>query len=110
MKTRLAGLLLALGCAVAGAQSLPYGVSINDLAAFRQADGLSVITGTVRNYGKRPVHGLSVTFVLYDAAGREVGRTSDQREAPLAPGETWLVRATTPHAFTRFTALDIKSQ
>jgi len=110
MKKHLACLLLMLAAATAAAQSLPYGVSINDLAATRQADGSSVITGLVSNHGDKPVQGLSVTFVLYDAQGREVGRTTGQRDTPLPPGESWQVQATTPHAFTRFTAMDIQAR
>ncbi|CAP44885.1 FxLYD domain-containing protein [Bordetella petrii] len=112
MKKILATLALAsvLAAATAAAQSLPYGVSISNLAATRQADGSSVITGVVSNHGDKPVQGLSVTFVLYDAQGREVGRATGRRDTALAPGETWQVLAPTPHAFTRFTALDIKAQ
>ena len=110
MKKLLVSLLLAMASAATAAQSLPYGVSINNLAATRQADGTSVITGTVTNHGEQPVQGLSVTFVLYDAQGNEMGRTTGQRDTPLPPGQAWQVQATTPHAFTRFTAMDIKAQ
>ncbi|HYG41727.1 MAG TPA: FxLYD domain-containing protein [Bordetella sp.] len=110
MKQIFACLILTAASAMAAAQSLPYGVSINGLAATRQADGTSVITGTLANHGDKPVQGLSVTFVLYDAQGNEVGRTTGRRDAPLAPGESWQVQATTPHVFTRFTAMDIKAQ
>ncbi|MBO1112104.1 FxLYD domain-containing protein [Bordetella petrii] len=110
MKKILASLALAAASAAAAAQSLPYGVSIDNLAATRQADGSSVITGIVSNHGDKAVQGLTVTFVLYDAQGREVGRTTGRRDTALAPGENWQVLATTPHAFTRFTAMDIKAQ
>jgi len=110
MKKPLACLLLMLAAATAAAQSLPYGVSIDNLAATRQADGMSVITGIVANHGDKPVQGLSVTFVLYDAQGREVGRATDRHDAALAPGATWQVHAATPHTFARFTALDIKAR
>ena len=110
MKMILASLALAVASATAAAPSLPYGVSINELAAVRQADGSSVITGIVSNHGDKPVQGLSVTFVLYDGQGREVGRATSRRDAALAPGENWQLQAVTPHAFTRFTAMDIKAQ
>lgn len=110
MKRRLACLLLAAASAIAGAQSLPHGVSIDNLSATRQADGTSALTGIVSNHGKEPLPRLSVTFVLFDAQGREVGRTVGTRDTPLAPGESWQVMATTPQAFTRFTALDIKTE
>ncbi|MBO9353213.1 ASCH domain-containing protein [Bordetella petrii] len=109
MKKTLASLLLAVASA-ASAQSLPHGVSINNLAATRQADGTSLITGVVSNHGERPMQRLSVTFVLYDAQNHEVGRATDERDTPLAPGESWQVQASTPHTFTRFTAMDIKAQ
>ncbi|MBV7483009.1 FxLYD domain-containing protein [Bordetella sp. BOR01] len=110
MKKTLACLLLATASAMAAAQSLPYGVSLGDLAATRQADGTSIITGTLSNHGDKPVQGLSVTFVLYDAQGNEVGRTTGRRDTALEPGASWQVQAATPHAFTRFTAMDIKAQ
>ncbi|OZI16360.1 hypothetical protein CAL19_16855 [Bordetella genomosp. 7] len=110
MKQLFACVLLAAASALAGAQSLPYGVSIDNLAATRQADGTSSISGTVVNHGDKPLNRLSVTFVLFDDQGREIGRTGATRDMPLAPGETWQLVATTPHTFSRFTALDIQAQ
>ncbi|MCD0502149.1 DUF3426 domain-containing protein [Bordetella petrii] len=110
MKKILACLLLAAASAIAAAQSMSHGVSIKDLAATRQADGVSVISGTLTNHSDKPVAAPSVTFVLYDAQGKEIGRAEGKRDTALAPGESWQVRAMTPLVFTRFTAMDIKAE
>ena len=51
-----------------------------------------------------------LTFVLYDAQGREVGRVNDDVIGPMAPGQIRLVKAITPLQFTRVTVLDIRAQ
>lgn len=108
MKAYLASLLLCLAAATANAQSLPYGITLGDLKAVRDATGVSVITGSLVNHGTQHLQRLSVTFVLYNAQGQEVGRIFDRFEGPLAPGQVWQIRTTTPEPFARFSALGIR--
>lgn len=111
MKKYLASLLLSLASAGASAQSsLPHGVSIQDLGATRQADGVWIITSTVSNHRDTAVTGLSVTYALYDAQGKEIGRVTGRRDTPLAPGDSWHSQTPTTTNFTRFSAKDIQAQ
>ena len=113
MKKILAALLLALpliNTPALAQSSLPHGVSINNLAATRQADGVWVITSAVSNHRDQPVNGLSVTYALYDAQGNKIGQVTDQRASPLAPGDTWQAQTTTTQDFVRFSAKDIRVQ
>jgi len=100
MKTRLASLAAALLLAATGAlaQSLPYGVTLGNLQATRDAAaGVSTITAWV-------------VFALYDSQGREIGRVKEQSIGPIAPGEIWQIRSTTPQPFERFSAIEIKAE
>ncbi|WP_144632157.1 FxLYD domain-containing protein [Bordetella genomosp. 13] len=111
MKTRFAALLLALAAGSATAQSLSYGVSVSNLQATRDTTmGQTTITGTVTNNGDRLLPAPSIVFALYDANGAEIGRVAQRAEAPLPPGASWELLATTPQSFSRFTAVDVKAE
>ncbi|WDI08849.1 FxLYD domain-containing protein [Bordetella pertussis] len=51
-----------------------------------------------------------VVFALYDSQGREIGRVKEQSIGPIAPGEIWQIRSTTPQPFERFSAIEIKAE
>ena len=104
-------LLLAGLSGAAGAQSLTYGVTLGNVQAVRDINmNVSTITGSLANQSGRPISSAVLTFVLYDAQGREVGRVNDDIIGPMAPGQIRLVKAITPLQFTRVTVLDIRAQ
>lgn len=112
MKTAIAAFALLAGtCCAANAQEPVYGVTLGNVQAVRDADrNQSAITGMLANLSARPVSNAMLTFVLYDAQGREVGRLRNDVPGPLAPGEIKQIRAVTPLQFTRVTALDVAAQ
>ncbi|ARP79333.1 FxLYD domain-containing protein [Bordetella genomosp. 6] len=113
MKIRLASLTAALLLATTGAlaQSLPYGVTLGNLQATRDATaGVSTITGSLSNQGAKRIGRAWVVFALYDSQGREIGRVKEQSIGPIAPGEIWQIRSTTPQPFERFSAIEIKAE
>ena len=113
MKTFLASLLVLFSLSGAGASaqsSLAHGLSIQDLSATRQPDGVWVITSAISNHRDTPVNGLSVTYALYDAQGKEIGRATGRRDTPLPPGDTWQAQTSTTLDFTRFSAKEIQAQ
>lgn len=113
MKTLLASLIVLfslLGASAVAQSSLPQGVSIANLGATRQADGVWIITSALSNHRDTPVNGLSVTYALYDAHGNEIDRVTSRRDAPLAPGDTWNAQTPTHTDFTRFSAKKIEAQ
>ncbi|KOF55341.1 hypothetical protein AD428_01275 [Achromobacter sp. DMS1] len=111
MRTAMA--VLALLAALAGplhAQSLAYGVTLGNLQAVRDASrNESVITAVLANQSGRDIRNVRVTLVLYDAAGREVGRVHEDRLGPMADGEIKQLKAVTPLEFSRVTALDVQA-
>ncbi|QNK00709.1 FxLYD domain-containing protein [Dyella telluris] len=54
--------------------------------------GRNKVVGTLTNTGRAPVHSAKVSFRLYDAKGRVVGRASDEVH-DLRPGHTWKFHA-----------------
>ncbi|OZI68060.1 FxLYD domain-containing protein [Bordetella genomosp. 1] len=111
MKKRIAALLLSLAASAAAAQSLSYGVNLGNLEAVRDNNTAeTVITGTLANLSNKRIEHAEVEFALYDADGREIGRIRDASDKPLDPGEVWQVRASTPLAIARFTAVHIKAE
>ena len=112
MKLAVASLVLLAGLSgAAGAQSLAYGVTLGNVQAVRDINmNVSTITGSLANQSGRPISSAVLTFVLYDAQGREVGRVNDDVIGPMAPGQIRLVKAITPLQFTRVTVLDIRAQ
>lgn len=112
MKLALASLVLLTGLSgAAGAQSLAYGVTLGNVQAVRDTNiNMSTITGSLANQSGRPISSAVLTFVLYDAQGREVGRVNDDVIGPMAPGQIRLVKAITPLQFTRVTVLDVRAQ
>lgn len=112
MKLALASVVLLAGLSgAAGAQSLAYGVTLGNVQAVRDATmNVSTITGSLANQSGRPISRAVLTFVLYDAQGREVGRVNEDVIGPMAPGQIRQVKAITPLQFTRVTVLDIRAQ
>ncbi len=104
-----AAVLLCLS-AHAAAQNLPHGVTLGNLQATRDnIAGQTVITGTYRNQGQTRIIQAAVTFALFDANGKEIGRISSQSPIPLDPGDLWHIRASTPMTFQRFTAIEVRA-
>lgn len=112
MKLALASFALLAGLsAAAGAQSLVYGVTLGNVQAVRDVNqNLSAITGLLSNQSARPINSAMLTFVLYDAQDREIGRVRDDIVGPLAPGQIKQIRAVTPLQFTRVTALGVDAR
>lgn len=103
--------VLASACAAAGAQSLAYGVTLGNVQAVRDSTrNVSTITGFLANQSERPVNSVLLTYVLYDAQNREVGRVSEDIVGPLAPGQIKVVKAITPLEFARVTPLDVAAR
>lgn len=108
MKYILATLLLAAAAGSAGAQSLPYGVTIDMMQATRDlAAGSTVITGTLHNNSGRRLKSASVVFALKDAQDHDVG-TASAITYNLDNGASWEIRATATQPFARFTASEVK--
>ncbi len=103
--------VLASASATAGAQSLAYGVTLGNVQAVRDSTrNVSTITGFLANQSERPVNSVLLTYVLYDAQNREVGRVSEDIVGPLAPGQIKVVKAITPLEFARVTPLDVAAR
>ncbi|EHK63896.1 FxLYD domain-containing protein [Achromobacter arsenitoxydans] len=111
MKPKLAlAAIVALAAlsGAAGAQSLAYGVTLGNVQAVRDVNqNLSTITGFLANQSARPVNSILLTYVLYDAQNREVGRVSEDVVGPLGPGQIKVVKAVTPLEFARVAPLDV---
>lgn len=105
----LAGLTSLTGAA--GAQSLAYGITLGNVQAVRDTTrNVSTITGFLANQSDRAVNSVLLTYVLYDAQDREVGRVREDVVGPLAPGQIKVVKAITPLEFTRVNALDVAAR
>jgi hypothetical protein len=111
-KPVLALLVLLAGLSgAAGAQSLAYGITLGNVQAVRDTNqNLSTITGYLANQSARHVNSVLLTYVLYDAQDREVGRVREDVVGPLAPGQIKVVKAVTPLQFSRVTALDVAAR
>lgn len=110
MKRLLATLLLSCAAGLAGAQSLPQGVSIDALQATRDnTTGQTMITGTLHNGTGHQLNSAAIVFTLLDAQGSKVGEASDITYN-LANGGNWSIRATATQPFTRFSAYEVTVQ
>lgn len=110
MKRLLASLLLSAAAGIAGAQSLPHGVTLDSLQATRDSSsGSTLITGALHNNTGRMLKNVSVVFTLQDAQGSMVGSTSDITYN-LPNGDTWQIRATATQPFARFSAKEVKAE
>ncbi|WP_438859959.1 FxLYD domain-containing protein [Achromobacter spanius] len=112
MKLALASLALLAGMSgAASAQNLTYGVTLGNVQSVRDTNvNMSTITGSLANLSGRPISSAVLTYVLYDAQGREVGRVNDDVIGPIPPGQIRLVKAVTPLQFTKVTVLDVRAQ
>ncbi|WP_144240803.1 FxLYD domain-containing protein [Dyella japonica] len=54
--------------------------------------GRNKVVGTLTNTGKVPVHSARVSFRLFDATGRAIGRATDEVH-DLEPGQSWKFHA-----------------
>ena len=86
MKLALASFALLAGLSgAAAAQSLVYGVTLGNVQAVRDVNqNVSAITGLLSNQSARHINSAMLTFVLYDAQNREIGRVRDDVVGPLA--------------------------
>ncbi|MFC4277238.1 FxLYD domain-containing protein [Achromobacter aloeverae] len=110
MKRLFATFLLSCAAGLAGAQSLPQGVTLDALQAMRDnGTGQTMITGTLHNGTGRLLNSAAVVFTLYDAQGNKVGEASDITYN-LPNGGNWGIRATATQPFTRFTAFEVRVQ
>ncbi|AOB29661.1 hypothetical protein AKI39_01650 [Bordetella sp. H567] len=110
MKRLLATAILAAAAFSAAAQSLPQGVTIDNLAAVKDTGkGTTYIRATVHNDSGKTLNRVSVLFQLQDAQGNVIGTTSAQT-FNLPDKQTWNVTATTPLPFSRFSPYEIKAE
>lgn len=54
--------------------------------------GRNKVVGTLTNVSRLPIHDTRVSFRLFDANGRVIGRAVDETH-DLAPGQTWKFHA-----------------
>lgn len=103
--------LLAVLSGAAGAQGLAYGITLGNVQAVRDTTrNVSTISGFLANQSDRAVTSVLLTYVLYDAQDREVGRVREDVVGPFAPGQIKVVKAITPLEFARVTALDVAAR
>jgi len=111
-KLVLAALVVLAGLSgAAAAQSLAYGITLGNVQAVRDSTrNVSTITGFLANQSERNVNSVLLTYVLYDAQNREIGRVSEDVVGPFAPGQIKVVKAITPLEFARVNALDVAAR
>ncbi|OZI66484.1 FxLYD domain-containing protein [Bordetella genomosp. 11] len=110
MKRLLAIAILAAAALNAAAQSLPQGVTIDNLAAVKDTGkGTTYIRATVHNDTGKTLNRVSVLFQLQDSQGNVIGTTSAQT-FNLPDKQSWNVNATTTLPFARFTAYEVKAE
>ena len=112
MKLALASFALLAGMSgAASAQNLTYGVTLGNVQSVRDTNiNMSTITGSLANLSGRPISSAVLTYVLYDAQGREVGRLQEDVVGPLAPGQIMVVKSMTPLQFARVAPLDVAAR
>ncbi|WP_199098717.1 FxLYD domain-containing protein [Dyella sp. ASV21] len=88
----LLGLGLMSSVAHAAASSR-QGVRVGSYRVERDVTpGRNKVVGTLTNTGQGRVHVVRISFSLFDAKGRAVGRATDEVH-DLAPGQTWKFHA-----------------
>lgn len=86
------GLSLVSSTAWAGTPAKPA-VRVGSYRVERDVTpGRNKVVGTLTNVGHRPVHSAKVSFQLFDAKGRAIGRATDEVH-DLEPGKTWKFHA-----------------
>lgn len=97
MNLRSAAALFLLGLGLASSTAAATGakptVHVGSYRVERDVTpGRNKVVGTLTNKGRAPLHSAKVSFRLYDAKGRVVGRASDEVHG-LRPGQTWKFHA-----------------
>lgn len=101
MNLRTIVLFATLACGLASpvawaGKSLAHAVRVDHYRVERDVKpGRNKVVGTLSNVGHVRVRTAKVSFRLFDAKGRAIGRASDEVHN-LKPGQTW-----TFHAFAR---------
>lgn len=101
MNFRATVLFAALACGFASpaawaGKSLAHAVRVGHYRVERDVKpGRNKVVGTLSNVGKVRMHTARVSFRLFDARGRAIGRATDEVHN-LRPGQTWKF-----HAFAR---------
>ncbi len=107
MNLRITLLFAALACGMASpaawaGKSLSHAVHVGPYRVERDVKpGRNKVVGTLSNTGHVRIHTAKVSFRLFDAKGRAVGRATDEVHN-LKPGQTWkfhaLARGNVSHA------------
>jgi hypothetical protein len=71
--------------------------------------GRNKVVGTLTNMGCTPVRDVKVSFRLFDAKGRVIGRATDEAH-DLQPGQTWKFHAVAHGNVSRARLLQVKTQ
>lgn len=69
--------------------------------------GRNKVVGTLTNVGHTRVHDVTVSFRLFDAKGRVIGRATDQAH-DLQPGQSWKFHAVAHGNVSRAKLLQVK--
>lgn len=100
---------LASPAAWAG-KSLTHAVHVGSYRVERDVKpGRNKVVGTLSNTGRVRVHTARVSFRLYDARGRAIGRATDQVH-DLKPGQTWKFHALARGNVSRARLLKVEAE
>ncbi|WP_201314579.1 FxLYD domain-containing protein [Dyella sp. EPa41] len=108
-------LFAALACGLASpaawaGKSLTHAVHVGPYRVERDVKpGRNKVVGTLSNTGRVRVHTAKVSFRLYDAKGRAIGRASDQVHN-LKPGQTWKFHALARGNVSRARLLKVEAE
>jgi len=115
MKLRSTVALLLIGFGLASSTAWAAGAVKRDvrMGSYRVerdvTPGRNKVVGTLTNVGHVPVHSARVSFRLFDAKGRAIGRATDETH-DLQPGQTWKFHALAHGNVSRARLLQVKTQ
>lgn len=115
MNLRKTAALLLIGMGLASstawaAGTVKHNVRVGTYRVERDVTpGRNKVVGTLTNVSHAPVHSAKVSFRLFDAKGRAIGRATDETH-DLQPGQTWKFHAVARGNVSRARLLQVKTQ
>ncbi|WP_130618051.1 FxLYD domain-containing protein [Dyella amyloliquefaciens] len=115
MNLRTITLFAALACGLASpaawaGKSPTHAVRVGSYRVERDVKpGRNRVVGTLSNTGRVRVHTARVSFRLFDAKGRAIGRATDEVHN-LKPGQTWKFHALARGNVSRARLLKVEAQ
>jgi len=115
MNLRLTAALLLFGLGLASstasaAGAVKHKVHVGSYRVERDVKpGRNKVVGTLTNVGHTRVHDVKVSFRLFDAKGRMIGRATDEAHN-LQPGQTWKFHAVARGNVSRARLQQVKTQ